>query len=161
MSFLCVLTRCSGANRLRGMLRRNGAADSSSQLRGTLLVLRLLAGLAVALMLLVAGCGGGGAGGGAGSASAGQALFTSKGCPACHTLTAANASATIGPNLNGIGTAAGTRKSGMSAEAYIRESIQDPQAAIAPGFTAPSPMPTGLALGKELDDLVAFLAAQK
>ena len=123
---------------------------------------RIQAGLTVPLLLLVAGCSGGStAGRGVGAADVGKALFTTKGCSACHTLTATGASSTIGPKLDGIGTAAGTRKPGMAAEAYIRESIQEPQAFIAPGFTAPSPMPTGLATGKELDDLVAFLAAQK
>lgn len=128
-------------------------------------MLRLLAGLALSLAVLVAGCsspaGGSGGGGGAGSADSGKALFTAKGCPACHTLTAAGAAGTIGPKLDGIGTAAGSRKPAMTAEQYIRESMQAPQAFIAPGFTAPSPMPEGLAAGKELDDLVAFLLAQK
>ena len=123
---------------------------------------RLQAGLAVPLILLIAGCSGGStAGRGAGTAEVGKALFTAKGCSACHTLTVAGAASTIGPKLDGIGAAAGTRRPGVAAEAYIRESIQDPQAFIAPGFTAPSPMPNGLASGKELDDLVAFLAAQK
>lgn len=124
-------------------------------------MLRLVS--AVIFALLVSGCAGGGGGatssggGGGGSADSGRALFTSKGCPACHALTVLNATATIGPRLDGIATAAGTRKSGMSAEQYLRESLTDPQASIAPGFTAPSPMPSGLAAGRELDDLVAFL----
>jgi cytochrome c oxidase subunit II len=124
--------------------------------------------LALPLVLLIAGCSGGGASGAAGGAAgvagsvdAGKALFTSKGCPACHTLAAAGASGTIGPKLDGIGTAGATRKPGMAADAYIKESISDPQAFIAPGFAAPSAMPNGLASGKELDDLVAFLSAQK
>jgi cytochrome c oxidase subunit 2 len=123
----------------------------------------LMAGIAVAMAAIgCSGPSGGGGGGGAGSADAGKALFTSKGCIACHTLAAVpGAVGTVGPKLDGIGTAAATRKAGMSAEAYLRESITDPQAFIAPGFTAPSPMPTGLATGKEVDDLIAFLLTQK
>lgn len=114
------------------------------------------------LLALTACAGGGGGGAGGGGADAGKALFTAKGCVGCHTLASVpGAAAQVGPRLDGIGTAAGTRKPGMSAEAYIRESVADPQATIAPGFTAPSPMPAGLATGKELDDLVAFLLTQR
>lgn len=131
---------------------------------------RLLGLLAIPAVLVVAACAPGGApagvpatgGGTAGSVDAGRALFTSKGCVACHTTTGVpGATGQVGPKLDGIGTAAANRKPGTSAEAYLRESIMDPQAFIAPGFSAPSPMPTGLATGKELDDLVAFLLAQK
>jgi mono/diheme cytochrome c family protein len=35
-----------------------------------------------------------------GDAAAGKAIFTSAGCVSCHTLAAANATGTVGPNLD-------------------------------------------------------------
>ena len=63
---------------------------------------RLLKGLALALAVLaLAGCGGGDGGGGGGgdTSSAGEQVF-SKNCASCHTLAAANATGTTGPNLD-------------------------------------------------------------
>lgn len=126
-----------------------------------------LAMLATAAALTLTACGGGGSagGGGGGNAAKGKDLFTSKQCITCHALAAvpASASAAIGPKLDGIGTAAATRKPGMTAEAYIRESLKDPNAFISPGFTGPPslmvlPLPVNDA---EISDLVAFLISQK
>jgi len=53
-----------------------------------------------------AGCGsagastGGGGGGGGGKATDGKAIFSSAGCVSCHTLKAAGATGTVGPNLD-------------------------------------------------------------
>jgi mono/diheme cytochrome c family protein len=44
--------------------------------------------------------GGGGGGAPAGDAAAGEAIFASAGCAGCHTLAAAGASGTVGPNLD-------------------------------------------------------------
>ena len=89
--------------------------------------LHLVALLLVAATLVVAGCGGGDEVGAApetvvgslpeettattenedlpalaltGDATAGESVFTSAGCGGCHALAAANASGTIGPNLD-------------------------------------------------------------
>jgi len=43
---------------------------------------------------------GGGGGGGEGNAEAGAQVFASAGCGGCHTLSAANASGSVGPNLD-------------------------------------------------------------
>jgi mono/diheme cytochrome c family protein len=43
---------------------------------------------------------GGGGGGAQGDATAGKAVFTSAGCSGCHTLKAAGATGTVGPNLD-------------------------------------------------------------
>jgi cytochrome c6 len=40
------------------------------------------------------------AGGNTGTAAAGKAIFTSAGCASCHTLKAAGAHGTVGPNLD-------------------------------------------------------------
>jgi cytochrome c oxidase subunit 2 len=71
---------------------------------------------------------GGGAGGGAAAPDA-KALFTSKASPACascHTLADANASGTIGPNLDKF-------LKGKNA-AFIQKSIEDPSAYVEKGF---------------------------
>jgi len=107
-------------------------------------------------------------------AAAGQpgdpvALFAKYGCNACHTLAAANATGLVGPNLDNIGTNAGTRVSGMSAEDYIRESILNPNTFIAPQCptgpcASPSVMPPDLGARipeSHLDTLVSFLLEQK
>jgi mono/diheme cytochrome c family protein len=44
--------------------------------------------------------GSGGGGGAQGDATAGKAVFTSAGCSGCHTLKAAGATGTVGPNLD-------------------------------------------------------------
>jgi mono/diheme cytochrome c family protein len=58
----------------------------------------------------------------------GAELFTSEGCAGCHTLEAAGATGTTGPNLD-------TSLAGKDA-AYIEESIVDPEAVVAKGFPA-------------------------
>jgi cytochrome c2 len=89
-------------------------------------------------------------------------LFESKACVTCHTLPGiASATGTVGPPLAGIANTAGTRKPGMAAEAYLRESIENPNAFVVPGFPSPSAMPPGQATGQEVADLVAFLLTQR
>ena len=107
---------------------------------------------------------------GGGDAEAGAAVFTGKGqCFTCHTLEGVEgASGILGPPLDGIGTAGATRKAGLSAEAYILESINDPDVFIvegcmtgantpcAPGVMAPIVGAAGLTDG-DIADVVAFL----
>ena len=77
-------------------------------------------------------------------------------CGICHTVADAGTTGTIGPELSHIGTVAATRTS-LSAEEYIRQSIEEPTAFIAPDF-APL-MTAGLkdALGGDFEDVVAYL----
>lgn len=85
--------------------------------------------------------------------------------PGCHTIPGIpNAVGLVGPNLSKIGSEAASRKPGMSAEDYIRESILDPA-----GFAAPQcpngPCPAGVMppnfgerLGQsDIDLIVAYL----
>jgi mono/diheme cytochrome c family protein len=94
----------------------------------------------------------------AGDATRGAQLFRTGACPSCHTIQGIS-TGTIGPELTHIGTVAESRKPGMSADAYIHESIANPSAFIVSGFS--NQMPPGLATGQNLDDLVAFLVTQK
>ena len=86
---------------------------------------------------------------------------TSPGCSSCHAIKGVS-TANIGPELSTIGTVGGNRKSGTSAEAYLRESIQSPGAFIAPNY--PPIMPSDIAKGlsqTDLDALVAYLLSLK
>jgi mono/diheme cytochrome c family protein len=87
-----------------------------------------------------------------GDAAAGKTVFASSGCTACHTLKEANATGTIGPNLDEAlkGKDAG----------FIHESIVDPDKEIAPGYSKgvmPGDFGTSLSQ-KQIDDLVALLS---
>ncbi len=57
----------------------------------------------------------------------GETLLKAKGgCLLCHKIT--ELGNTRGPDLRGVGGRAGARKPGMSAEAYLTESLVDPGA---------------------------------
>jgi cytochrome c oxidase subunit 2 len=87
-----------------------------------------------------------------GDPAAGKKVFASAGCAACHTLAEANATGTIGPNLDEV-------LKGKDA-AFIHESIVDPDAEIAPGYSKglmPGSFGTSLS-PKQIDDLVALLS---
>jgi mono/diheme cytochrome c family protein len=82
----------------------------------------------------------------------GADLFDSQGCASCHTLKAANATGTVGPDLD-------AELAGTDA-AFIEESIVDPEAQPTKGFPA-GVMPTsfGETLSpEEIDALVQFVA---
>lgn len=97
-------------------------------------------------------------GGGNGNVTAGRQVYTNSGCSGCHTITGIS-TGSVGPNLTRIGTVAETRVAGKTAGQYIKESIENPGAFIVPTFA--NAMPPGLASGTNLDNLVAFLLAQK
>jgi mono/diheme cytochrome c family protein len=87
-----------------------------------------------------------------GDPSAGRQVFTSAGCTSCHTLSAAGSTAQTGPNLDEV-------LQGKDA-AFIRESIVNPDAEVAEGFSQDlMPENYGEQLSDEdLANLVAFLA---
>ncbi len=132
----------------------------------------------VALILLIvalAACGGEsspsggdeGAAAGPGDAGAGKKIFeqtligTQAGCITCHSLEPGVTM--VGPSLATIGTDAGSRVAGMSAEEYIRQSILEPDAYIVEGFSA-GVMPIALAdelTDQQVNDLVVYLLTLK
>jgi mono/diheme cytochrome c family protein len=68
---------------------------------------------------------------------AGEAIFKEKGtCEVCHRI---GQKGTRAPDLAGIGAAAAKRKPGMSAKAYLVESLLDPAAHLVEGY--PNIMP--------------------
>jgi cytochrome c oxidase subunit II len=98
------------------------------------------------------GGGGGGAttGGGGGGGADGAQVFADNGCGSCHTLAAAKATGTIGPDLGKVAS---------PTAAFIRQSIVDPNAKVEKGYP-PNTMPQdfGQKLSKgDLDALVDYI----
>ncbi len=93
-----------------------------------------------------------------GDAKAGEALFRTNAiasCVACHTVGGAGGS--VGPVLDGIAA----RKD----ETYIRESVLNPNATLAEGFTqlgiSPMPPMSLILKAQEIEDVVAYLLTLK
>ncbi|MEZ0374474.1 MAG: cytochrome C oxidase subunit IV family protein [Candidatus Sericytochromatia bacterium] len=94
----------------------------------------------------------------AGDPKNGPSVFLGKGCAACHTISSVQgAVGAVGPKLDGLGQTAATRKPGMNAEAYIRESIENPTGFVVTGFPPAMPSLRSSMSDKEYKDLVAFL----
>jgi len=123
------------------------------------------AGLAAAA-LLAAGCGYGGVASGAQRPDThnGQQLFTQN-CAACHTLAAAGARGTIGPNLDNA--FAVDRKQGYAdsaIETVVLDQIRLGSGPIATyttnkKFTPQTPMPANLVKGQDAIDVAAYVAS--
>ena len=123
------------------------------------------AGLA-AVALLAAGCGTGGVAKGAQrpDTNNGQQLF-SQSCAACHTLQAAGATGTIGPNLDNAFAA--DRKDGYpdsSIENVVLDQIRLGSGPIATyttnkKFTPQTTMPANLFKGQDAIDVAAYVAS--
>ena len=78
------------------------------------------------------------------------------GCSTCHSLEPGEV--IVGPSLAGIGTRAGERVEGLSAEEYIEQSIRDPDAYTVEGYDEGT-MPSwdGILNDTQIDALVAYL----
>ncbi len=90
-------------------------------------------------------------------AVAGGAVFKNNGCGACHTLTAAGASANVGPDLDKLPQYA--QRAGQPLDAFVRQSVVDPNAYVEPHYPKNvMPQTFGKSLSKqELDALVQYL----
>ena len=87
---------------------------------------------------------------------AGKSVFVNNGCNSCHTLKAAGATAKIGPDLDKLPAEA--RGAGKPLAAFVRESIVNPSAYVAPGFPDNVMPKTFSTLPKaQLDALVQYL----
>ena len=93
---------------------------------------------------------------GEGDAAAGEAAFTGKGCNACHT----DADTPVAPTLHGIFGKEITLADGSTVtvdDAYLHESIVDPQAKLAEGYGPVMP-PTYADLDAQtLQDIIAYI----
>ena len=91
-----------------------------------------------------------------GDANAGKAVFASAGCASCHTLAQAGATGAVGPNLD---TAIKADAGSTPLPAFIKDSIVNPDAVIAKGYSA-GLMPTnfGTTLSPtDINNLVALI----
>jgi cytochrome c oxidase subunit 2 len=105
----------------------------------------------------------GGTGGAAGAAQgsgsvadAGAALFTSLGCATCHR----GESGTLGPALGGIVGTKVRLQSGATVDvddAYLRESILNPQAKLVAGFPPVMPTFKGQVSEEDLLQLITYI----
>jgi cytochrome c oxidase subunit II len=100
------------------------------------------------------------------SAAAGKAVFTgSAGCSGCHTLAAASATGTVGPNLDtrlkaDCATAASKKARGTSLQQCIKTAITKPYAYLPTGYSA-GIMPSNFGqrlTSDQIQALVNFLA---
>ena len=88
----------------------------------------------------------------------GLAVFQQNGCASCHTFTPAGASGKIGPDLDKLKEWAAAAHRGTLTQ-FIHESIVDPGAYIAPGYSNVMPPNFGSEIpAKQLDQLVQYLA---
>jgi cbb3-type cytochrome c oxidase subunit III len=90
-------------------------------------------------------------------ATTGEQIFTAAGCAGCHTFQPAGSTGTIGPDLDDLASAAGD----TSPEEFVRESILEPDAEVAQGFSA-GVMPSfeGRLSDKQVQALVDYLLGE-
>lgn len=102
-----------------------------------------------------------GGGGNPALVSQGKSLFSSNGCSGCHTLAAAGATGTIGPDLDKQ-LVSDAKAAGMPLDQFVKESIINPDAYIAKGFNS-GIMPTtfGSLSPQDIDALVAVITSGK
>ena len=77
----------------------------------------------------------------------------------CHTLKDAGSTGTVGPKLDNV--AADAKTAGKALEAFVKESIEDPNAYVVPGFpkgVMPPDFTTTLT-AQQIADLVAYIVA--
>src|SRR4051794_7295908 len=79
---------------------------------------------------------GGGGGGGNAALAQGKQVFAANGCGGCHTLAAAGANGTVGPNLNKLVSDAAKygKQQNESPAQYVKDSIVTPGKFTVPGF---------------------------
>ncbi len=89
--------------------------------------------------------------------AAGKALFLSNGCGGCHTFKPAGTNGKVGPDLDNLAADAKKANQG-SVDAYTRESIQNPDAYVVPGYPkGVMPSFAGKLTDSQINELVAFL----
>ena len=93
------------------------------------------------------------AAGGTSDETSGEAIFTSAGCGGCHAFSPAGTDAQVGPSLDSVDPG------GRPVDEFLRESIEDPNAILAPGYQGdvmPNTFDKTLS-DEQLDALVQYL----
>lgn len=95
-------------------------------------------------------------------------IILNAGCGACHKIGSIGEAHKVGPDLTYIGLTAGERVPDLTAEQYIRQSILEPNAYLAPecpnSACMPNIMPQNFSTrlsAAQIDTMVAFLLAQQ
>jgi mono/diheme cytochrome c family protein len=95
------------------------------------------------------------------SALDGAALFTAKGCAACHDGPDGPSMSGVGPSLAAAPEWASDRVGGLSAAAYLEQSMRSPSAFISPAWERGNGPTIGMPLLRlsdaEIDAIVAYL----
>jgi cytochrome c oxidase subunit II len=92
---------------------------------------------------------------GGNASAAGEAVFKNNGCESCHTLTAAGAKGTVGPDLDKLPEEAS--RAGKDLEEFVHESIVDPNAYTEPNYPKNVMPPFDSLPSDQLDALVQYL----
>jgi mono/diheme cytochrome c family protein len=90
----------------------------------------------------------------------GADVFSAKGCASCHDGPDSSASGGAFPSLRDAAAWAGGRRPGMTSQAYLAQSMQEPSAFISPAFRGDGPldaMPNLALTSDEVDALVEYL----
>jgi cytochrome c oxidase subunit II len=95
-------------------------------------------------------------GNGAPGGTSGKKVFVANGCNGCHTFKPAQASGTVGPDLDKLEALA--RTAGKPLDEFIRQSIVDPGAYIESGFPNAMPGTYSTLPPEQIDALVKFLS---
>lgn len=97
-------------------------------------------------------------GGSAALVAQGKQVFATAGCASCHTLKDAGATGTVGPDLDKLSAYA--KQAGKPLEAFVRESIEDPNAYIQPGYPkGVMPVFKGQLTPAEIEAVVTYVSA--
>lgn len=97
----------------------------------------------------------------------GATVFANKGCATCHDGPDSVAPIAVGPSLDGAAVWAADRMDGVTADDYVRQSIDEPGAFLSPAWSgggesgAASPMPVLALDDDELDAVVSYLLADE
>jgi cytochrome c oxidase subunit 2 len=113
-----------------------------------------------ALGLLLVGCGAGRAAApGTPDAMRGARVFARQGCAGCHLVDGQGGQ--VGPDLSHVATVAATRRPGVDAATYLRQSVVEPNAFIVDGYPRDvMPATYGQTIPPaDLADLIAYLLA--
>lgn len=85
-------------------------------------------------------------------------MFVRQQCGDCHRVAAlSQAQGTLAPTLDGLSRRAGARVPGQAAEAYVRLSVESPDAHVVRGYLNAMPALRDKMSDQEYEDLIAWL----